>query len=730
MSISNLLHFLFSVNLINQQSSHVGLSFIYRSNFLTFPPQILQLIDPQMAKKKVEPINKLRENINRVDEKLISLLAERRDLSGKVILAKETSQSPIRDQKRESDLLNKLVKSGKKKGLDSHFLSKVFYEIIEDSVRLQQNYVQTKLNAKGEKKKSITLAIQGIEGSYSFLASHKFFAHQKVNLHFLFKDRFDEVVDAVEKGEADFAVLPIENTTSGGINEVYDLLLHTTLSIIGEEKFQVKHCLVALENIPLQKIKKVFSHYQAALQCSKFLQTLSSASVEYFTDTAMSVQKIKDDGNLSHAAIASEEAAKLFRLKILKTSIANQSENYTRFLIATRKPHEVDHRIRCKTSIVMATSHTPGSLVEALNVFRKYNVNLTKLESRPIMGNPWEEMFYLDFEGNIIEETIQNVLDELGQHTRFLKVLGSYPSQELARTKLEYPKILTDQTEKEIPAEAPGKKTTSTKKSKSQSYRLASRDYKADDTIIKVKDVVIGGNNFVVIAGPCSVENPEMIMKCALEAKENGAQILRGGCFKPRTSPYSFQGMGFEGLKLLVDAGKYYDLPVITEVMDTDQVVEVAKTADILQIGARNMQNFALLKEVGKTHRPVMLKRGLSASINEWLNAAEYILAQGNRQVIFCERGIRTFETATRNTLDLSAIPVLKELTHLPLIVDPSHAIGERNKVVPLAKAAKVVGAHGIMVEFHPDPPNALSDPEQALYFAQFEDMMKELYKL
>ncbi|OGU84215.1 MAG: 3-deoxy-7-phosphoheptulonate synthase [Stygiobacter sp. RIFOXYA12_FULL_38_9] len=221
-----------------------------------------------------------------------------------------------------------------------------------------------------------------------------------------------------------------------------------------------------------------------------------------------------------------------------------------------------------------------------------------------------------------------------------------------------------------------------------------------------------------------------MIMKCALEAKENGAQILRGGCFKPRTSPYSFQGMGYEGLNLLVEAGRYYDMPVITEVMDTEQVSEVAKTADILQIGARNMQNFALLKEVGKTHRPVMLKRGLSASIDEWLNAAEYILAHGNRQVILCERGIRTFETATRNTFDLSAIPVVKELTHLPIIADPSHAIGVRDKVIPLAKAAKVVGAHGIMIEFHPDPPKALSDAEQALYFEQFESLMKDLYKL
>lgn len=690
-----------------------------------------------MGKDKLNELKKLREKINQIDEKIIELLSERRKLSREVALAKETNKSPIRDQKREEEVLRRLIKLGKKFGLDSNFLSRVFYEIIEDSVRLQQNFIQSVLNQKGEKKKIVTIAIQGIEGSYSYLASQKFFAHSGYKLNFLFKRRFDEVVEAVEKGEADFAVLPIENTTSGGINEVYDLLLHTTLSIIGEEKFQVRHCLVALDEIPFQKIKKVYAHYQAAAQCSKFLESLPQASIEYFDDTAMSVQKIKEEGNISHTAIASEEAAKLFKVKILKKDIANQPENFTRFLIASRKSQTIDERIPCKTSIVMATSHTPGSLVEALNVFRKYNVNLTKLESRPIIGNPWEEMFYLDFEGNIANETIQKVLDELGQYTRFMKVLGSYPSQELERTKLQFSKILGEeekptQTKKDENklSQPETSKAPAIIKSKSKSYRLASREYKSEDTIIKVKNVYIGGDNFVVIAGPCSVENEEMIMKCALEVKENGAHILRGGCFKPRTSPYSFQGLGYEGLKFLAEAGKYYDLPIITEVMDTDQVEEVAKSSDILQIGARNMQNFALLKEVGKTHRPVMLKRGLSASIDEWLNAAEYILSQGNRQVILCERGIRTFETATRNTLDLSAIPVLKELTHLPVIVDPSHAIGERNKVIPLAKAAKVVGAHGIMVEFHPDPPNALSDPEQALYFNQFEELMKELYRL
>ncbi len=680
-----------------------------------------------MNKKKTD-ISSLRDKINKVDEGLIKLLSQRRTLSKEIIRTKEILNNPVRDQKRESELLNRLIKIGKKEGLDSHFISKIFFEIVEDSVRLQQNFVQSKLNRKEKSKETVNAVIQGIEGSYSYLAALKYFSYYNYELSFLFKKRFDEVIQSVEKGEADFAVLPIENTTSGGINEVYDLLLHTTLSIVGEEKFQVKHCLVGIGEVPLRKIKKIYAHHQAAAQCSKFLETMAHSAIEYFVDTAMSVQKISKEENVSYAAIASEEASKLFGLKILKSDIANQAENYTRFLIASRKPQKVDRRIPCKTSIVIATSHTPGSLVEALNVFRKFNVNLTKLESRPILGNPWEEIFYLDFEGNISDETIQKVLNELGQHTRFMKVLGSYPSQELEHTKLEYSKMITKKVDKGIIERTAELQAPVIKKTKS--YRLASREYKIDDTIIKVKDVVIGGDNFVVIAGPCAVENEEMIMKCALETKENGAQILRGGCFKPRTSPYSFQGLGFEALNLLAKAGKYYDLPVITEVLDTEHVVDVAKRADILQVGARNMQNFALLKEVGKSHRPVMLKRGLMASIDELLNAAEYILSQGNRQVILCERGIRTFETATRNTLDLSAIPVLKELTHLPVIVDPSHAVGERNKVIPLAKAAKIVGAHGIMIEFHPDPPNSLSDPEQALYFNQFEKLMMELYKL
>ena len=677
---------------------------------------------------KEKNLGDIRSNINNVDSEILQLLSKRRKLSEEVINSKMKTDKPIRDTDRETELLSEIIASGKELGLDSHYVSKIFYDILDDSVRLQQNHFRTSLFDNGTDV--IRIAIQGIEGSYSSMAAQKFFAHFNKEIIFISKDLFEEVAQEVESGRADFAILPIENTTSGGINEVYDLLLHTTLSIIGEEKFQVKHCLVGSEASTIGKLEVIFAHYQAAAQCNKFLSTLPDANIQYFADTALSVKKIKEEGRAEYGAIASEEAAKLFNLKILQRDIANQPDNFTRFLVCSRKANDVDERIPTKTSLVMATEHTAGSLLEALKIFSKYNVNMEKLESRPIIGNPWEEMFYLDFEGNLKDENVQSLIDDLGRHTRFLKVLGCYPAKDISKVKLDMFAAKTKSTKQNLDEKSVDENKKPKKAKKAISYKLASREYKNEDTIIKVNDVSIGGDNFVVIGGPCSVESHNQIFQCAQHAKENGTQILRGGCFKPRTSPYSFQGLGFDGLNELKSAGKKYELPIITEVLAPEQVTETAMQADILQIGARNMQNFSLLKEVGKVHRPVMLKRGMMSSIDELLNAAEYILAQGNRQVILCERGIRTFETATRNTLDLGVIPFLREMTHLPIIVDPSHAIGVRDKIAPLAKAAKVVGAHGIMVEFHPDPPTALSDPDQALTFDQYSQLMKELYAL
>ncbi|HKJ84531.1 MAG TPA: 3-deoxy-7-phosphoheptulonate synthase, partial [Spirochaetia bacterium] len=264
----------------------------------------------------------------------------------------------------------------------------------------------------------------------------------------------------------------------------------------------------------------------------------------------------------------------------------------------------------------------------------------------------------------------------------------------------------------------------------SKPYKLASRELQKNDTIVTVGPVKIGGTRIAVMAGPCAVENEEQIFESARIVRESGAVVLRGGAFKPRSSPYSFQGLGEEGLRLLKSAGEKHDLPVVSEIVSTSNVDMFCEYVDLMQIGARNMQNFELLKAVGATGRPVMLKRGLAATIEEWLMAAEYLLAAGTVDVILCERGIRTFETYTRNSLDISSIPVAKKLTHLPVIVDPSHATGLREKVPPVALAAVAAGADGLIIEVHPNPEEALSDGPQTVFPEQFEKLMRDIEAL
>jgi 3-deoxy-7-phosphoheptulonate synthase len=258
-------------------------------------------------------------------------------------------------------------------------------------------------------------------------------------------------------------------------------------------------------------------------------------------------------------------------------------------------------------------------------------------------------------------------------------------------------------------------------------YKLGSREFHPEDTVISVNETLIGGEEIVIMAGPCSVESEEMVRKIAKEVKKAGAKILRGGAFKPRTSPYSFQGMGEKGLKILAEAREETGLSIVTEVLSEVDVPLIAKYADILQIGARNMQNFQLLKTVGRFNKPVLLKRGIAATIEEWLMSAEYIQAEGNPNVILCERGIRTFESYTRYTLDISTIPVIKHLSHLPIIVDPSHPAGDSRYVPPLARAAIAAGADGLLIEVHPDPSHALSDGKQSITPLVFQNLMNEL---
>ncbi len=684
--------------------------------------------------KAISGLGDIREKISELDDQLLHLLGQRREFSRKVAKQKQFMDKPLRDQTRERELLESLVKKASQSGLDSHYVTRLFNTIIEDSIQFQQDYVQSINNPDLKNNVGKSLAVLGGKGAYSYLAAKKYFSNSDNT--YLACGSFEKVLNSVQSGKVDYGVIPIENTTSGGITEVYDLLLESNLTIIGEEKYAVKHCLIGSKGSQLKNISCIAAHPEASRQCSKHLKKLVSANISLVQSTAHALELVAKQKTPTIAAIASEEAARLFGLEVLKSNITNQTENITRFLVLARSPIKVSLSVQCKTSIALSTGQKPGSLAEVLSLFRDADIPLSKLESRPIPNKPWEQMFYIDLEGNISDKNVENTLESLSRLCLFLRVLGSYPTEDISATQvspqsLAKAKLDTLDRQNDRPAEKqPGDQSrlSQTLQKPRKSYHLTSREHKPEDTLIEVKGTKIGGDNFTVLAGPCAVESLSQIMSCAKHANETGVAILRGGCFKPRTSPYSFQGLGFEGLDFIQQAGEKYSMPIITEVMNTEDVKAIAKQADMLQIGARNMQNFSLLKAVGQINRPVMLKRGLMASLEELLNAAEYILTQGNMQVFLCERGIRTFETATRNTLDLSAVPLLKQMTHLPIIVDPSHAVGKRELVIPMAKAAKAVGAHGLMIEFHPNPEEALSDGPQALRYAQFAELMSDLY--
>jgi len=488
----------------------------------------------------------------------------------------------------------------------------------------------------------------------------------------------------------------VENTTAGSINETYDLLAKYDLHQIGEEVHRIEHCLLAVEPVPLSRIRRILSQAQALAQCTEFLDSLDHCQAVSFTDTAMACQKIQADQDLSEGAIASEEAGRLYGLHVIKRNVANQKDNYTRFAVVSRDAVEYDLRIPCKTSVILATRHEKGALLECLSVLAKYDLNLTKLESRPRPNVPWQYLFYIDFEGNIHAPEVQEALAAVKAHTSYMKILGSYPARTTKASAPADPQVAANAT-KRIAMSRPKSVAADVLKDLEQApYRLASRANRKEDTIINLGRLSIGGDVPVVFAGPGLIQSEAELRKSAQFLKNEGGGILVGGCY---TQTRDRVGLADEGLQLLEAVSREFDLPRMTEVNHPDQVTKAVAQVDLLQISARNMQNFELLKAVGKVDCPVMLRRGMMASLDEWLAAAEFLLAQGNQQVILCERGIKTFETATRGTLDLSSIPILRERTHLPVVVDPTDACGKRRWILPLAQAALACGAHGVMVE-------------------------------
>lgn len=383
-------------------------------------------------------LDTIRIRLNELDDQLLQLLSERRSLSIEVAKSKIETSKPVRDAKREQQLLVKLIDNGKNKyDLDAQYITKLFHTVIEDSVLLQQSYLQNLANPAQSRKPIARVAFLGSRGSYSHLASREYFSRKNTELVELNCEHFKEVTKTVESGHADFGILPIENTSSGSINEVYDLLQHTTLYIVGEITLPIEHCILANSDIHLEDIKTLYSHPQPHQQCSEFLSRLNGVTLESCASTADAMQKVKDLDKRDVAAIGNSSSGKLYGLQPVKNNIANQTENHTRFILVARKPVEVSSQIPAKTTLIMSTSQAAGSLVETLLVLQRYGISMTKLENRPIMGNPWEEMFYVDLEAHVESDEMQQAINELIKITQHLKVLGCYPSENVKPTQVQ-----------------------------------------------------------------------------------------------------------------------------------------------------------------------------------------------------------------------------------------------------------------------------------------------------
>ena len=558
------------------------------------------------------------------------------------------------------------------------------------------------------------VAIQGSHGSFSEAAARR----RWPDLEVLPCRDVRDVVAAVRNGQADAGCLPIENTLIGSVTTTYDLLQEAfgdgTLRLTHEILHPVHHTIMAIPGASLSGIRRVLSHPVALGQCRIWLsEHLPDAELVSAWDTAGSAEIVAQEKNPALAAIAARPAADAHGLIPLADRIEDDPTNQTRFLTFTLAELADSHRspdaTRFKTSLIVLVDHKPGMLALTLQAFGARGVNLMALQSRPERSAPWTYRFYVDVEGSAGDPRVAEALEEIEALAVNLVILGSYEAW-------------TEGSRLSAPVPTPAHRV------EKPAVPLVDRRRHPEGSVVKVRDLSFGGESPVLIAGPCSVESESMLQETAAAVARAGGDMLRGGAYKPRTSPYDFQGLGVKGLRYLAEARERTGLPVVTEVLSWEEVPVVAHFADMLQIGARNMQNFSLLRAASRSGKPILLKRGAGATIEEWLMAAEYVLAEGNPNVVMCERGIRTFERATRHTLDLNAVALVRERTHLPVIVDPSHAAGVRSLVIPLSLGALAAGACGLIVEVHPDPDGAMSDGAQSLDFAMFQELARQVH--
>ncbi|MGL4641393.1 MAG: chorismate mutase [Shewanella sp.] len=655
-----------------------------------------------------QPLHITREQITQLDNELLSLLAERRRLSLEVARSKEVDVRPIRDTQREKELLARLVKEGREKGLDAHYVISLYQSIIEDSVLNQQAYLHGRANPETQKQQ-YCIAYLGARGSYSYLAASRYCQRRQVEMLDLGCQSFDEIVQAVESGHADYGFLPIENTSSGSINEVYDVLQHTSLAIVGETTIEVSHCLLGKAGTKVSDIKTIYAHPQPISQCSRYLSQHKELRLEYCSSSAEAMEKVNQLADNSAAAIGSLEGGALYQLESIETGLANQKINQSRFIVVARKAVAVPEQLPAKTTLIMATGQKAGALVEALLVLKAHQLNMSKLESRPIPGTPWEEMFYLDIDANIASEAMQAGLKQLERITRFIKVLGCYPCETVKPTQLSNSQLLIEPNTSKNQNPSPSAP-------QANPYRY-SKAYKSQDTEIHSGALSLGGGHVGAIA------------KLALT---RALTPLNLGQFDHRVKQLKeagFQALILEGVHQLTSAEftlpklrqtlQQYDLQCIIAIEQSADLTLASQQADMLFVSGTQMFNQSLLLQVGTLPIPLFLERNDMASYEEFLAATEMILSQGNQQLILCDSGVRTFNHANLPTLDLSSLIQIKATSHLPIVINPCYAIAD-DALMAQTQGIKQLKADGLVMNDDLDAPASLE---------LMAEVVRELYR-
>ncbi|GIU17963.1 MULTISPECIES: chorismate mutase [unclassified Shewanella] len=629
---------------------------------------------------KPQPLNHTREQITSLDNELLALLAKRRELSLDVARSKEVDVRPIRDTIREKELLSRLVKQGREQGLDAHYVISLYQSIIEDSVLNQQAYLHGRANPETQQQQ-YCIAYLGARGSYSYLAASRYCDRRQVEMQDLGCQSFDEIVAAVESGHADYGFLPIENTSSGSINEVYDVLQHTSLAIVGETTIEVGHCLLANSGSTINDIKTVYAHPQPISQCSRYLSQHGEFKLEYCSSSAEAMEMVCNANDNSVAAIGSAEGGALYQLEAVESGLANQKINQSRFIVVARKAVEVPSQLPAKCTLIMATGQKPGALVEALLVLKARNLNMSKLESRPIPGTPWEEMFYLDIDANLSSEPMQAALKELERTTRFIKVLGCYPCETVKPTQLSNSQLMIEPDT--------SKSTTVAATPPSKQMRV-SKQYKNESTQVICGQLSLGDGNLGAIA---QVQLPLDLLQfeqMAKELKESGFQavVIQG---------LSQQSDLISSIEKFKHALSQFNLVCVLAIEHETDLSMAIQFADVVMLAGNLMYNQAILSQLGSLLVPVILERNAMASVDDLLNAAEEVLSQGNQQLILCESGVTTLNNSGKPSLDLAALVELKALSHLPVVVNPSYAI-DADQLATFAKAIKQLKGDGVMI--------------------------------